>query len=87
MSLLLPAPDRDVQLAGHSNQIGERVRRHLLHDPASMDLERDLADPELRAQYSSIIERDRYFEKPFDGQRLLAAIRTALEGARPKGAA
>jgi len=42
--------------------------------------------PELRAQYSSIIERDRYFEKPFDGQRLLAAIRTALEGARPKGA-
>jgi len=43
--------------------------------------------PELRAQYSSIIERDRYFEKPFDGQRLLAAIRTALEGAGPKGAA
>ena len=42
--------------------------------------------PELRAQYSSIIERDRYFEKPFDGQRLLAAICTALEGARPKGA-
>jgi FixJ family two-component response regulator len=41
--------------------------------------------PELRAQYSSIIERDRYFEKPYDGQQLLAAIRTALAGARPKG--
>jgi hypothetical protein len=50
MSLLLPAPERDVQLAGHSNQIGERVRRHLLHDPASMDLERDLADAELRCR-------------------------------------
>ena len=43
--------------------------------------------PELRAQYASIIESDRYFEKPFDGQQLLAAIRTALRGARPKGAA
>ena len=43
--------------------------------------------PELRAQYASIIESDRYFEKPFDGQQLLAAIRTALGGARPKGAA
>jgi len=40
--------------------------------------------PEVRAQYSSIIERDRYFEKPFDGQELLAAIRRVLDGARPK---
>src|SRR5882672_1483393 len=48
MSLLLPALERDVQLPGHSNEIGERVRRHLLHDPASMDLECDLADTERR---------------------------------------
>ena len=34
--------------------------------------------PDVRAQYFSIIEHDRYFEKPFDGQQLLAAIRTAL---------
>lgn len=34
--------------------------------------------PELRTQYASIVERDRYFEKPFDGQQLLAAIHTAL---------
>ena len=40
---------------------------------------------ELRAQYSSIIERDRYFEKPFDGQQLLAAVRKALGDSRPKG--
>jgi FixJ family two-component response regulator len=39
--------------------------------------------PELRAEYSSIIERDRYFEKPFDGQQLLAAIRTALTPGGP----
>ena len=43
--------------------------------------------PEFRAQYSSLIEGDRYFEKPFDGQQLLAAIHTALRGTRPKGAA
>jgi FixJ family two-component response regulator len=41
--------------------------------------------PEVRAQCPSIIECDRYFEKPFDGQQLLAAIRTALRGAPPKG--
>lgn len=34
--------------------------------------------PELRTQYASIVERDRYFEKPFDGRQLLAAIHTAL---------
>jgi FixJ family two-component response regulator len=38
--------------------------------------------PEVRAQYSSIIEGTRYFEKPFDGEQLLAAIRTALGDAR-----
>ena len=43
--------------------------------------------PELRAQDSSNIERDRYFEKPFDGRQLLAAIRAALGSARPKGEA
>jgi FixJ family two-component response regulator len=43
--------------------------------------------PELRAQDSDNIERDRYFEKPFDGRQLLAAIRQALGSARPRGAA
>jgi FixJ family two-component response regulator len=42
--------------------------------------------PELRAQFSSIIERDRYFEKPVDGEQLLAAIRTALTSGRSKRA-
>ena len=43
--------------------------------------------PELRAQDSSNIEPDRYFEKPFDGRQLLAAVRAALGSARPKGEA
>jgi FixJ family two-component response regulator len=41
--------------------------------------------PELRSQYSWIIERDRYFEKPYNGQQLLAAVRKALGDALPKG--
>jgi DNA-binding response OmpR family regulator len=41
--------------------------------------------PEVWAQYSSDIEGDRYFEKPFDGQHLLAAVRTAIRSARPEG--
>jgi DNA-binding response OmpR family regulator len=38
---------------------------------------------EFRTQYASMIERERYFEKPFDGHQLLAAIRAALDQARP----
>jgi FixJ family two-component response regulator len=40
---------------------------------------------ELRAQLSSIIERDRYFEKPFDGPHLLDAVHRAVVDSRPKG--
>jgi FixJ family two-component response regulator len=40
---------------------------------------------ELRAQLSSIIERDRYFEKPFDGPQLLDAVHRAVVDSRPKG--
>jgi len=39
---------------------------------------------ERRAQFAPFIERDRYFEKPFDGQQLLAAIRAALKPGGPK---
>jgi len=39
---------------------------------------------EFRAQCASMIERDRYFEKPFDGQQLLAAIRAALCNESPR---
>ena len=65
---------------------GFELRRLALSERPELPVILITGRPELRAQYSSIIERDRYFEKPFDAQRLLAAIRTALEGARPKGA-
>ena len=42
---------------------------------------------EIRAQYPSEIEPDRYFEKPYDGQQLLAAVRAALTPKAPKPSA
>jgi len=80
-------------------QEAEEVRRHGETDRiADFDVRATLSRsvrprilitgrPEIRAQYAASIDRDRYFEKPFDGQQLLAAIRAAVEGARPKGAA
>jgi FixJ family two-component response regulator len=66
---------------------GIELRRLALSERPELPVILITGRPELRAHCSSIIERDRYFEKPFDGQRLLAAIRTALGGARPKGPA
>jgi len=34
--------------------------------------------PELQAQYASMMEPGRYFEKPFDGPLLLAAVERAV---------
>jgi FixJ family two-component response regulator len=34
--------------------------------------------PELQAQYASMMEPGRYFEKPFDGPMLLAAVGRAV---------
>jgi FixJ family two-component response regulator len=34
--------------------------------------------PQLQAQYASVMEPGRYFEKPFDGPLLLAAVGTAV---------
>jgi len=34
--------------------------------------------PELQAQYASMMEPERYFEKPFDGSLLLAAVGRAV---------
>ena len=72
---------------GMPDMNGFELRRLALSERPELPVILITGRPELRAQYSSIIERDRYFEKPFDGQQLLAAIRTALGSARPKGAA
>src|SRR6267378_2435936 len=66
---------------------GIELRRLALSECPALPVILITGRPEVLAQYSSILERDRYFEKPFDGQQLLAAIRTALAGACPRGAA
>lgn len=66
---------------------GFELRRLALAERPELPVILVTGRPELRAQDSSNIESDRYFEKPFDGRQLLAAIRQALGSARPKGAA
>jgi len=41
---------------------------------------------ERRAEHATIIEPDRYFEKPFNGQQLLTALRTCLTQRRSRAA-
>ena len=72
---------------GMSDMDGFELRRLALSERPELPVILITGRPELRAQDSSYIERDRYFEKPFDGRQLLAAIRAALGSARPKGAA
>lgn len=66
---------------------GFELRRLALAERPELPVILVTGRPELRAQDSSNIESDRYFEKPFDGRQLLAAVRAALGSARPKGAA
>jgi len=63
---------------GMSDMNGIELRRVALSARPALPVILITGRPELRTQYASIIERDRYFEKPFDGQQLLAAIGTAL---------
>jgi len=72
---------------GMPDMSGFELRRLALTERPELPVILITGRPELRAQDSSNIERDRYFEKPFDGRQLLAAIRQALGSARPKGAA
>ena len=65
---------------------GFELRRLALSERPELPVILITGRPEIRAHCSSsIIERNRYFEKPFDGQQLLAAIRAALGGACPQG--
>jgi FixJ family two-component response regulator len=72
---------------GMPDMDGFELRRLALSERPELPVILVTGRSEVRAQCSSIVERDRYFEKPFDGQQLLAAIRTALRGARPRGEA
>jgi FixJ family two-component response regulator len=72
---------------GMPDMDGFELRRLALSERPELPVILITGRPELRAQHSSIIERERYFEKPFDGRQLLAAIRAALGSRRPKGEA
>jgi len=72
---------------GMPDMDGFELRRLALSERPELPVILITGRPELRAQDSSNIERDRYFEKPFDGRQLLAAIRAVLGSARPKGGA
>ena len=72
---------------GMPDMSGFELRRLALTERPELPVILITGRPELRAQDSSNIERDRYFEKPFDGRQLLAAIRAAVGSARPKGEA
>ena len=70
---------------GMPDMNGIELRRLALSERPELPIILITGRPEVRAQHAAIIERDRYFEKPFDGPQLLAAVRTALRGARPRG--
>jgi FixJ family two-component response regulator len=73
---------------GMPDMNGIELRRLVLAERPELPVILITGRPEVRAQYPSIvIERDRYFEKPYDGQQLLAAVRAALTPREPKRAA
>jgi FixJ family two-component response regulator len=71
---------------GMPDMNGIELRRLALSERPDLPVFLMTGRHELRAQYASTIERERYLEKPFDGQRLLAAIRSALRPRRPEPA-
>jgi FixJ family two-component response regulator len=70
---------------GMPDMDGFELRRLVLAERPALPVILITGRPELRGQHSFPVEPDRYFEKPFDGQRLLAAVHEALSGARPRG--
>ena len=60
------------------NVNGIELRRRALSERPELPVILITGRRELRAQYASLIERDRYFEKPFDGQQLLQLVHTAF---------
>jgi FixJ family two-component response regulator len=72
---------------GMPDMDGFELRRLALSERPELPVILITGRPELRAQHSSNIERDRYFEKPCDGRQLLAAIRASLGSTGPGGEA
>ena len=70
---------------GMPDMNGIELRRLALSERPELPVILITGRPEIRAQYPSIVQRDRYFEKPYDGQQLLTAVRRALGNAPPEG--
>ncbi len=71
---------------GMPDMNGVRLRRLALSERPELPVILITGRTQCRTQYASIIEPDRYFEKPYDAQQLLAAIRTAIGSTRLKSA-
>jgi len=80
-------PDIDCLISdiGMPDMSGIRLRRLALAERPELPVILITGRTECRTKYASSIEHDRYFEKPFDGEQLLACVRAALRGTRPKG--
>ena len=63
---------------GMPEMSGIRLRKLVLSERPKLPVILITGRTECRTQFAPFIERDRYFEKPFDGQQLLAAMRAAL---------
>ena len=72
---------------GMPDMSGFELRRLVLSRRPELPVILITGRAELRAQYTSEIEPDRYFEKPYDGQELLAAVRAAVTPKAPKQSA
>ena len=67
---------------GMPDMDGFELRRLALDERPDLPVILITGRPDLRAAHSSLALGDRYFEKPFDGRKLLAAISAALHTTR-----
>jgi FixJ family two-component response regulator len=69
---------------GLSNIDGIELRRVAQLERPELPVILITGHPQLQAQYASTMEPERYFEKPFDGPLLLAAVGSAVRTRAPK---
>jgi FixJ family two-component response regulator len=68
---------------GMPDMDGFELRRLALTERPELPVILITGRPDVRTQHASVSQGGRYFEKPFDGQQLLAAVRTALAAGPP----
>jgi FixJ family two-component response regulator len=74
----LPAIDCLISDIGMPDIDGFELRRLALTQRPNLPVILITGRPDLRTDHASTVQDGRYFEKPFDGQQLLAAVRAAL---------